>query len=143
MFACGSNSGSYWADQGYVKIKMHSDNLGIESDCSWATIDVKRSQLDETKIIPLQTRLTRLGLQKSTTSTTKSQFKPGTFFNRNAKSSVRHNFNKTSHIISPLPNTLLSLKALPTHYDPRNINGRDYTTTMRNQHIPTYCGSCW
>lgn len=32
---------------------------------------------------------------------------------------------------------------LPETYDPRNMNGRDLTTINRNQHIPTYCGSCW
>lgn len=37
----GRNSwGSYWGEDGYFKIKMNSDNLNIESDCSWATPDL-------------------------------------------------------------------------------------------------------
>jgi len=31
----GRNSwGTYWGERGFFKIKMHSDNLGIETDCS-------------------------------------------------------------------------------------------------------------
>ena len=33
----GRNSwGTYWGDYGFFMIKMHSDNLGIETDCSAA-----------------------------------------------------------------------------------------------------------
>jgi len=32
----GRNSwGTYWGEMGFFRIKMHSDNLGIENDCSW------------------------------------------------------------------------------------------------------------
>jgi len=32
----GRNSwGTYWGESGYFRIKMHSDNLGIESGCAW------------------------------------------------------------------------------------------------------------
>ena len=33
----GRNSwGTYWGDHGFFRMKMHGDNLGIETDCSWA-----------------------------------------------------------------------------------------------------------
>ena len=32
----GRNSwGTYWGEQGFFKIKMHKDNLGIEDECDW------------------------------------------------------------------------------------------------------------
>lgn len=32
----GRNSwGTYWGEDGFFRIKMHTDNLGIEKDCSW------------------------------------------------------------------------------------------------------------
>ena len=38
----GRNSwGTYWGEYGFFRIKMHQDNLGIESNCVWAVPDLK------------------------------------------------------------------------------------------------------
>ncbi|CAM6054530.1 unnamed protein product [Sphagnum tenellum] len=40
-FWVGRNSwGSYWGEYGFFRIKMHEDNIGIETECDWAEPDV-------------------------------------------------------------------------------------------------------
>jgi cathepsin X len=42
-----------------------------------------------------------------------------------------------------MPHTYLKPADIPTNFSWTNVNGTNFCTSSRNQHIPTYCGSCW
>ena len=38
----GRNSwGTYWGESGFFRIQMYKNNNGIETDCSWGTVEEK------------------------------------------------------------------------------------------------------
>lgn len=54
----------------------------------------------------------------------------------NDPSIVRNNYTEA-------PAFWLNTGDLPETFDWGNRDGRSFLTSMRNQHIPQYCGSCW
>jgi cathepsin X len=132
----GRNSwGTYWGEDGYFRIVKGKDNLGIERNCSWAT--------------PADTYVWING-----TNLTKAD---GTVNKQNEKKRLRNvPQHKTCRpptndwekyggelIKTPKPQTYIKSSDLPESFSWGNVNGTNYLTLARNQHIPTYCGSCW
>jgi cathepsin X len=50
---------------------------------------------------------------------------------------------KRDRITSPEPHTYVNVNDLPNAFDWSSVNGTSYLTKNLNQHLPSYCGSCW
>ena len=46
-------------------------------------------------------------------------------------------------IKTPIPSSYVNVSSLPSTYDIRNLNGRNYATPQRNEHSPLFCNACW
>lgn len=118
----GRNSwGTYWGYYGYFRIIRGVNNLGIEQHCSWATPADAPVWVNNT----------------SELKTTESRHK-----------TCRQCVNDWEAvggavITSPLPQDYIKDEDLPTSFSWANVNGTNFLTLARNQHIPQYCGSCW
>lgn len=44
---------------------------------------------------------------------------------------------------NPLPQDYLDEHDLPANFFWGNVNSTNYLTVVRQQHLPSYCGSCW
>ena len=126
--------GTYWGDQGWFKLSTkEGENLGI-ADCAWAVPanNGKPVRHNVTEPVPAPVQ--------------QQEEKPSFRFNdpEHPCRAERAEFEKpeSERITAPLPHTYIQTSDLPSKYDWRNVNGTDFTTWNKNQHIPKYCGSC-
>ena len=114
--------GSYWGEKGFARVVRGENNLGIESECTWAVPKVPRRMMANKRM--------------------RSAYNRAHYFPEPC--AVRNDWNKVKPVIkTPQPYTYLNAAKLPESYDIRNIDGHNYATWNKNQHIPQYCGSCW
>lgn len=135
--------GTQWGMDGFAKVIRGVNNIQIETECAWATpLDtwtksVKHITTDAEKKDPLNKKDAKNGPYPESSG-----------------------FLETPHLgcslKSTLPTTTISTASnramswdivkdadLPSDFDWRNKDGKNYVSWSVNQHIPIYCGSCW
>merc|ERR1711935_218460 len=63
----------------------------------------------------------------------------GTKVSKDAPCRVSNGLPQPGHIINPLE----PVDDLPEQWIWNSVEGTNYLTNLRNQHVPSYCGSCW
>ena len=114
--------GTFWGEKGWFRVVRGENNIGIEQECQWAVPKVPQSMELNTQMRSMNNR---------------ARYFPHSCRWKNDKEKY------PAVIKTPQPHTYLKAEEIPETYDIRNIDGRNYATWNKNQHIPVYCGSCW
>ena len=137
--------GEHWGEEGFVRVCRGTNNIAIESNCNWATpkdvskkvwhmtTDEERNDpLNDKTVYPFpQPTYNGANTPKHEIPTTGGCRVEKAFFE---DGEVKH---------SPHAWDVVSADDLPDVADWRNMNGKNYLSWNKNQHIPQYCGSYW
>ena len=138
--------GTHWGEDGFFRVCRGTNNIAIESNCTWATpVDTwtekkwhtttdaeKNDRRNDWTVyeFPQPEYEGNKVSENDTPSTGGCRVEEATFTNGEKKNSP-HAWD----VVAP--------NSLPDVVDWRNMDGVNYLSWNKNQHIPQYCGSCW
>jgi len=142
--------GEHWGEDGFVRVCRGTNNISIESDCQWATpVDTWTEKkwhttTDEEKSDPNNDYTVYEFPQPTYSRELNITQEPGFLAPvGGCRVPVAHFDGYPEVKNSPHAWDLLGASELPETVDWRNMDGRNYLSWNKNQHIPQYCGSCW
>jgi len=134
--------GTYWADNGFFKLRRGVNNLNIEeAGCAWATPDMKLIEDQFGEGTYAGGKPPKKALQESA-----SDHQSLTAAGPAAVSSCAVDLDQTRQdvVLSAPPAVSVAADSLPSSWDWRNVDGINYVSWSVNEHIPKdSCGSCW
>ena len=141
--------GHHWGEGGFFRVCRGTNNINIESDCSWATPK-------DTWTTPVWHQTTQAEKDDPLNDTTVYEF-PQPEYDPSVNATATPDFlakqtggcrvpeahftnGEKKH--TPYSWELLGAEDVAP-VDWRNKDGVNYLSWNKNQHIPQYCGSCW
>lgn len=112
-------------ENGFFRIVRGINNLGIESDCNWAT-PKKTWPSDNASSGPA------MGPAREEVTIQREPEPEAEKTNRQG-CSVKHSLTAEQMITEPLPHEYITAKDLPKSFDWRHVNGTNYMTWSVNQ----------
>ena len=137
----GRNSwGTYWGEGGFFRIARGTNNLGVEGNCQWAVPSKEDNQkwVIPDGVVPAKKEEAAVEETKEVARDADRLPLYGGRLGMNNWEEVGGEF-----VTTPLPHTYITSDELPESFEWRNVDGVNYVTWDKNQHIPSYCGSCW
>jgi len=144
--------GEHWGEDGFFRVCKGVNNINIEGDCAWATpMDtwtdgVRHQTTDAEKTDPLNDYTVYEFPQPTYSNTTSTDNADSIMPKTKIGCRVEHaTFSNGDFDVKTTPYSwdVYSQDDLPANVDWRDMNGKNYMSWNKNQHIPRYCGSCW
>jgi len=144
--------GTQWGEDGFFRVCRGSNNIAIESDCAWATpedtwTDKKMHKTtDAEKNDPKNDKTVYPFPQPTYDEATGENVVPSNdlFGTSNGGCRVEKAFFEGGEVHTTKRSwEIYAPEDLPKIVDWRDMDGVNYLSWNKNQHIPQYCGSCW
>jgi len=132
--------GSHYGEDGFVRVIRGINNIAIESDCAWATPkdtwtnDQRHHTTQEEREDPRNAKY----IENS-----KVEPKSDLFMSKGGCMVGKTEFPDGERPLPVMAWEEVEADTLPDNWTWANVNGTNYLSWNKNQHIPVYCGSCW